>query len=383
MVARNLWIIIPVSPVVIRQPTSYQQLRSIVHERFSIADVTVSMTFLVRFNIIVLTGPEDFFNLRLFKQNLNMAPDQKLRSHPIAGHAIIVKGKLVKVGQLRQEFYCAVDDPPRFIDEVKKAPVKIDILTFLQEFPESKPLYEYYMEWDNVAAIPITTFENWYQREIPKATRRGIRKSQEFCVEVRWVDFDDNLVRGINELFNETPFRQGKPFPHYGKNFATVKKEMALDLERSKFLGAFCGSELIGFIKFIFGPHYARTAVIISKIAHRTKYPTNALIAKAVELCAEQKIPYLVYGKLKYGKLGNQTLVDFKVNNGFRRIEIPRYYVPLTAKGKLGLKLRLQHGTFSLFPRNLLQSALQLRQKWYSLTSKALKRPRSCAIPPT
>ncbi|PYX06323.1 MAG: hypothetical protein DMG88_18725 [Acidobacteria bacterium] len=107
------------------------------------------------------------------------------------------------------------------------------------------------------------------------------------------------------------------------------------------------------------------------------------MIAKAVEVCAEQKIPYLVYGKLQYGKLGNQTLIDFKVNNGFRRIEIPRYYVPLTAKGKLGLKLRPQHGALSLFPGNLVRPALLRRQKWYSLTSKTLKRARSCVIPPT
>ena len=41
---------------------------------------------------------------------------------------------------------------------------------------------------------------------------------------------------------------------------------------------------------------------IIAKIKHRDKAPMNALVAKAVEICAENKIPYLVYDKAYYGK---------------------------------------------------------------------------------
>ena len=70
---------------------------------------------------------------------------------------------------------------------------------------------------------------------------------------------------------------------------------------------------------------------------HRDKAPTNALIAKAVEVCAEKGISYLTYGKYHYGKKDAKSLSDFKMRHGFDKIDIPRYYVPLTLKAKFAL----------------------------------------------
>jgi Acetyltransferase (GNAT) domain len=288
-----------------------------------------------------------------------------MESYRFCGHTIVVEGSVVKVARLKQEFYYDVDNPPEFIEQLGKSGIKVDIFSFLQRFPESEPKYNYHMEWDNFAAIPISTYDNWYHHQIPKPTRRGIRKARELGLEVRWADVDDQLIRGITDIFNETPMRQGKPFWHYGKDFNAVKEAMARDSERSKFLGAYCGNELVGFVKLIYGRNYARTTQIISKIAHRRKYPNNALISKCVEICFEQGIPYLVYGQLDYGKVGTKTLADFKVNNGFQKIDIPRYFVALTSKGKLVLKLRLHHGILALVPASLVQMVLRLRGMWY------------------
>ena len=56
---------------------------------------------------------------------------------------------------------------------------------------------------------------------------------------------------------------------------------------------------MIGFIFLICADRFAALGQIISKIAQRDKAPNNALIAKAVERCAEKGIPYLQRDKEK------------------------------------------------------------------------------------
>jgi hypothetical protein len=34
-------------------------------------------------------------------------------------------------------------------------------------------------------------------------------------------------------------------------------------------------------------------------------------------------------------------LQDFRRNSGFKQIDLPRYYMPLTAKGRMAVRLRL------------------------------------------
>jgi len=45
-----------------------------------------------------------------------------------------------------------------------------------------------------------------------------------------------------------------------------------------------------------------------------------------------------------YGKKQRDSLADFKRHNGFQKVDLPRYYVPLTAAGRIALRLGLQHG---------------------------------------
>ena len=105
---------------------------------------------------------------------------------------------------------------------------------------------------------------------------------------------------------------------------------------------------------------------ILSKMAHRDKSPTNALMAKAVELCAEQKIPYLHYARWSRGGLG-----EFKKNHGFVRMEVPRYFVPLNGLGKLMLACRLHHPPKDYLPETWRESLVQLRSRWYATKYKA------------
>jgi hypothetical protein len=101
---------------------------------------------------------------------------------------------------------------------------------------------------------------------------------------------------------------------------------------------------------------------IISKMSYRDKAPTNALIAKAVEMCAQQNVPNLHYGMWSRGGLG-----EFKVRHGFQRVDVPRYFVPLTWKGALALRSRLHRPFNNYLPETWIDVMNSLRTKWYTL----------------
>jgi hypothetical protein len=225
------------------------------------------------------------------------------------------------------------------------------------------------MEYDSIAALPITSYDHWINKQIPKQTRTSIRKSKKKKVVVKKVEFDDAFIKGMVEVFNENPLRQGKPFWHYGKNFETVKREFSKYSYREDHIGAYYKDELIGFLFLAYAGRYAITIQIISKIKHQDKKPNNALIAKAVEICAEKKIPYLVYGSWARGTWG-----AFKRHNGFENIILPRYFVPLTLKGKTALKLHLHRGIVGILPEKLILFLINLRKKFYSRYTKPTKK---------
>lgn len=283
----------------------------------------------------------------------------------IDGKALIIEGRFIRVARLLQEFYTEIDNPEYILSELKSRKIPIDILTFLQRFKDTGVRYNYRMRWDNLAVIKIVDFEDWRLHKIPKQTRRAIRRSLESGLECRPAELDDRLVNGITEIFNESPFRQGKRFWHYGKDFETIRKEMSRDFERSSFIGVYHSDELVGFIKLIYGDSYARMTQLISKRKHYKKYPNNLLIANAVQLCYERGIPYLIYGEFEYGNLGSKSLIEFKRNNGFEKMLIPRYFIPLSNKGEIVLKLKLQNGVKGIVPRSIVEKFLYIRKRWY------------------
>ena len=118
----------------------------------------------------------------------------------------------------------------------------------------------------------------------------------------------------------------------------------------------------MGFIFLADAGRYAFLGQIISKIACRDLAPNNALLAKAVERCAERGFPYLVYALWLDDSLG-----DFKRSNGFQRFDLPRYFVPLTKKGKLALKFGLHRGWKEAVPKQISRPLKKLRRRWYDL----------------
>ena len=113
---------------------------------------------------------------------------------------------------------------------------------------------------------------------------------------------------------------------------------------------------------------------IISMISHRDKAPTNALIAQAVRACVERGIPYLFYAHFAYGKKQRSSLSDFKQHNGFQRIDLPRYYVPLTLVGQVGLRLGLHRKLIDLIPDAVQAKLRGLRKLWSICSLQAIRK---------
>jgi hypothetical protein len=281
----------------------------------------------------------------------------------IEGRTVIAKGNRIKIASIRDEELVEgelVKNPEKFVAELKKSGLRADVFTFFQRPPDVQPKFPFHSEMENYAVVPITTFEDWWEK-LPQEARKNTRRSAKRGVIVKSVVYDEALAQGIYKLCNESSVRQGKPFWHYGKDFATIQREHGTFLERSEFIGAYFRDELIGFIKMVYVDRLAVILHIIAFNAHYDKRPLNALLTKAVEICHEKKVGYFVYGNYIYGNKKSSSLVDFKRRNGFEQLNFPRYYIPLTLKGKIHVVLRLYRGVVGLLPAPALNFLLKIR----------------------
>lgn len=281
---------------------------------------------------------------------------------------IRVQGRVIRIARIRGEKYMFLDDPEPVIEDLRKCGTRIDLFTFLQRLPETSPKYAYPMVLDNLAVIEVSTMDYWREHQIRSYARNRSRQAEKKGVTIREVPFDETLVRGISEVYNESPVRQGRPNTHYGKDIGTVYKEEATFLDYSIFIGAFLGESLIGFVKLVTDETRTQANLmnIVSMIKHRDKAPTNALIAHAVRACAERGIRYLVYQNFTYGNKKPGGLSNFKEVNGFQRVLVPRYYVPLTLVGHAALRLNLHRRFVDRLPVAVAEKLRNLARAWYT-----------------
>jgi len=288
-------------------------------------------------------------------------------SAEIDGRTVIATGKWIKIAAVQDEELLEgepVADPGLFVSRLKHTRLNADIFTFAQKLADPTPKWAHHLEWDNQAVIPITTFADWWEKRAESSVRRAVRKATKVGVVVKAAAFDRAFVEGIVDLYNETPIRQGRPFWHYQKDFDTVKRENSTYLERSTFLGAYYGDELIGFIRIVHADKVANIIQLLSKMKHFDKRPANALISKAVEMCEQRGVSHLVYCAYTYSDQ-TSSLTEFKRRNGFEQVLVPRYYIPLTLKGRSALKLGLHHPLTHHIPRPLLAQLRKIRRFWH------------------
>lgn len=282
-----------------------------------------------------------------------------METQPDDNLVISIKGRFFRTASVRDEPYECVNEPHGLVARLKTEGVRADLFTFTQEMTEALPKYRFHREDDQIAVLPITTYEHWFDEEIGFRPRNKLRKAFKAGVELRPLVLDDNSIRGIMGIYNESPLVQGRPSWHYGKDFETMKQMLGTFPDRSEFVGAFYREEMIGFIKLVRGGNVAGLMHILSKVAHRDKAPTNALVSKAVEICAAHRLTYLHYGIWSRRGLG-----DFKISHAFTCLNVPRYFVPLNFKGKLLLKLGLHRSLRNYLPGRWVDKTVDLRNKW-------------------
>ena len=288
----------------------------------------------------------------------------------IGKREIRVNGRFPRIAKIEGDKYCFLDEeePAFIIENLKKCGERIDLFTFVQKVTDPSPKYDYPWEWDNFAALPVTDFDHWWKKQIKDKTRNLVRKAEKKGVTVKEVPFSESLAEGILAIYNESPIRQGKRFPHYGMKLDQIFDYAGSFPDQSKFIGAFLGEELIGFIKLTIDETKTQAGLmhILSMLQHRSKSPTNALLAQAVRCCDSLNIPYLIYSNFAYGKKQNDGLTKFKEYNGFQKIDVPRYYVPISLKGRICLTLGLHHHFAERIPEGWIEKLQNIRSAWYA-----------------
>jgi hypothetical protein len=311
-------------------------------------------------------------------------PDKKLestlvmvRNLVICDRELKVRGRVLRIAAMEGDAYRFLDDPESTILDLRRSGRGIDLFTFMQRLPETTPKFGYPMEWDNVAVLPVTTFDSWWTETLGFKGRNKAKQAERKGVELREIPFDDQLIEGIWQIYNECPVRQGKRFPHYGMSREGVREYAGTFLDSSFFLGAFFDGVLIGFAKLTMDETSTQVGLmhIVSMNRHREKAPTNALVAQAVRSCELRKIPYLVYSKFSYGNKRRDSLSDFKERNGFQRVDVPRYYVSLTRFGELAFRLGMHRSLIERLPEPLITRLRGYRAAWYN--ARVLSKPGS------
>jgi hypothetical protein len=292
----------------------------------------------------------------------------------ICGKDVKIQGRLVRVARPDGDKYTFPEDPETFITGLRNCGRRVDLFTFMQKLPDTTSRYAYPMELDNLAVLRVTTFENWWNNQIRSYPRNRARQAGKRGVELREVPYGEELVQGICGIYNETPVRQGKRFPHYGMTPERARRYAGTFLDQSIYIGAFLGDTMIGFVKLTMDESRNQACLvhILSMVEHKDKAPTNALIAQAVKSCAEHNISYLVYEHFTYGNKVGDSLSHFKEVNGFERVDIPRYWVPLTPIGRLALRLELHHRLADRIPESVAGKLREWRRAWYDRRFQAM-----------
>ena len=79
-------------------------------------------------------------------------------------------------------------------------------------------------------------------------------------------------------------------------------------------------------------------------------------------MCTEDRIPYLTYTNWRRG-----SQAEFLIRHGFEKVAIPRYWIPLTRKGAIGLRLGLHRSLRTYLPERLVDKLLELRGRFYNM----------------
>lgn len=263
--------------------------------------------------------------------------------------ALIVRKKLfVKIARSTREYERDIIPTETVVKKLSER--GIDIFSFIERrwyHAILNPPKSWIKADDNIAILQVPSYDEWW-KNVGKKTRNMVRKAKRSGIATKVSEADAKLAEGMWKIYNETPIRQGRAFPRYGVTLKTVKRRVS-SAKNSTFIGSYVEEELAGFIQLVHGDNIAITAQILSLQNYWDKAVNNALVAKAVEVCASQNVKWLMYGRM-----GNHPSLDrFKQNNGFIRFSLTRYNMPVTTKGKIATKFGLHKEVKDALPKRV------------------------------
>jgi hypothetical protein len=280
---------------------------------------------------------------------------------------VVRKKGFAKISSDGKEYEKDIAPTSEFIG--KLADRGIDVFTFVERKwcgSVANPAESWVRAEDNIGLLQATSYDEWWEN-VGKKTRNMVRKAEKSGVKTEVVEPSEKLAEGIWKIYNETPIRQERAFPHYGESLQNVTRGV-LSAQNCTFIGAFLEGELVGFIQLVYGDKIAVIAQILSLQRHSDKALNNALIAKAVEVCATKQV-----GWVMYGRIGNHPSLDrFKESNGFTKFLLTRYYVPVTEKGCIAVKMGLHRELKDALPQAIKQRLFP----FYNLVSRTKMRVR-------
>ena len=311
------------------------------------------------------------------------------------GKTVIVGGGWLRVARVHDEAWLDSElaDPIGCLGEIRKQCLKADLFTFSQLPPGREAEYPYPVERDSIAVIPLNDREQWWMG-LPQETRKNVRRSAKYGVRIERRMLDDELVDQIVLLNNSSALRQGRRYTHFGKSPEAVRRDHESFADRSEFVCAYHEDELVGYIKLVFRGRVASILNLLTNEEHKERRPANALMKAVVDICFEKGLTHLTYGYFHHGNKRDESITLFKIRHGFEEALVPRYYVPITMRGRLAIALGLHRGVIGVLPDSVLKAALRIRTLWFSSKEAVLsrcsliaKRPNSTrqmerAIPP-
>ena len=143
------------------------------------------------------------------------------------------------------EKYSLPRRPGEVIAGLRAGGSRIDLFTFLQRPPETSPKFAYPMEWDNLAVLPISTYDTGgladpvYRKEQGSAGREKGRDCPRSSVR--------RALPPWNRRISITrPRSARKRFPHYGMDLEGARRYAGTFLDRSFFIGALLEDNFLG-----------------------------------------------------------------------------------------------------------------------------------------
>jgi hypothetical protein len=235
-----------------------------------------------------------------------------------------------------------------------------DLFTFIQRnFLDRRRTVEknFFTDSEPVGLLNIGSYDRWFKSITHNArwqTKKGIR----FGLKAKVVDINEAFIRGAFKIYNETPIRQGRKYSGYGLTLVDVRRKF-FNMKSSEVIGVYYDEELIGLIWISYGDRVAAVNSFLSLLTYRNKYPNDVLLAETVRRCQEKGYNYLTYWNMGF----NPGLDFFKRSHGFIAFNVPRYFVPLSSKGELAIKLNVYRPFEHSLPMSVVRSLLPLYNK--------------------